>query len=276
MVQSNHPLSPRNQSDKEEHTNTSIDEFVLKLLNYYVTVELLLLKKLSNEFSLSVNSSTTEQQQNTFSSCDQNLVKLVLPHVSDVEQIYRRKVKNTKMQTCKLIDAGFNHVLVTRPRSGALFSFGATHFGVLGHNGPLMTSSPAMSQQHSAPKQVEFFALLNREADAESQLSDGDEFYPKLGSNLDDDDVDAPAKSRAAISVLSVACGKTHSMVLTDCGLYTWGSSKYGQLGLGRDQLVIISFSFFCKSLCMWVKVFLAEFKPVTITSRLKRTLNQH
>ncbi len=102
-----------------------------------------------------------------------------------------------------------------------------------------MTSSPAMSQQHSAPKQVEFFALLNREADAESQLSDGDEFYPKLGSNLDDGDEDAPAKSRAAISVLSVACGKTHSMVLTDCGLYTWGSSKYGQLGLGRDQLVI-------------------------------------
>ncbi len=35
------------------------------------------------------------------------------------------------------------------------------------------------------------------------------------------------------IKVLSVAAGRAHSMALTDCGLYVWGSSKHGQLGLG-------------------------------------------
>uniref|UniRef100_A0A1B6CWH0 RCC1-like domain-containing protein n=1 Tax=Clastoptera arizonana TaxID=38151 RepID=A0A1B6CWH0_9HEMI len=35
------------------------------------------------------------------------------------------------------------------------------------------------------------------------------------------------------IQVLSVACGKAHTLALTDNGLYSWGSSKYGQLGIG-------------------------------------------
>jgi alpha-tubulin suppressor-like RCC1 family protein len=90
--------------------------------------------------------------------------------------------------------------------------------------------------------QVEFFAQLNRESGnlgETSSLSDVDDFFPKLGPDPDDD-ADRN-KTRVAISVLSVACGKTHSMALTDCGLYTWGSSKYGQLGLGRDKLVRIT-----------------------------------
>ena len=84
--------------------------------------------------------------------------------------------------------------------------------------------------------QVEFFAQLNREANGnDSTPTDGDDFYKKLEHDLNYQD---PARSRVAINILSVACGKTHSLALTDCGLYTWGSSKYGQLGLGRDKLV--------------------------------------
>jgi hypothetical protein len=41
----------------------------------------------------------------------------------------------------------------------------------------------------------------------------------------------------ADIKVVSVACGKSHSLALTDNGLYAWGSSKHGQLGLGRQRL---------------------------------------
>ena len=37
--------------------------------------------------------------------------------------------------------------------------------------------------------------------------------------------------------VISVACGRAHSLALTDNGLYTWGSSKHGQLGLGRHNV---------------------------------------
>ena len=39
------------------------------------------------------------------------------------------------------------------------------------------------------------------------------------------------------VRVISVACGKSHSLALTDNGLYTWGSSKHGQLGLGRHNV---------------------------------------
>ncbi|KAK3924364.1 Ultraviolet-B receptor UVR8 [Frankliniella fusca] len=34
--------------------------------------------------------------------------------------------------------------------------------------------------------------------------------------------------------VLSVACGQNHTLALTENGLYSWGSSMYGQLGLGN------------------------------------------
>ena len=140
---------------------SSIDEFILKLLNYYVTVELLILKKLSNEIA------TSNSTNQTFSTCDPNLVKLILPPVmSTVDKQSVGKAKNRKMQTCKLVDAGFSHVLIARPKSGALFSFGSTHFGVLAHNGPLMTSAAAMTQQHSAPKQVLFVFQLKSHSTA--------------------------------------------------------------------------------------------------------------
>ena len=43
--------------------------------------------------------------------------------------------------------------------------------------------------------------------------------------------------SSAKIKVLSVSCGKAHSLALTESGLYSWGSSKHGQLGLGPQRL---------------------------------------
>ena len=176
-------------SSSSESTN---DSFVVKLLNYFVTVELLLIKKLSSE-ALADNSGV-------FSTWDPNLVKLVLT------------------------------------KSGTLYSFGSTHFGVLGHGfGPsLITSLPASAQlQHSAPKQVEFFAQLNRD---NLEADEPDEICSKVSRQESDEEDSAAARS--AISVLAVAAGKTHSMALTDCGLYVWGSSKYGQLGLGKEKLV--------------------------------------
>lgn len=43
--------------------------------------------------------------------------------------------------------------------------------------------------------------------------------------------------SASKIQVFSVTCGRAHSMALTSCGLYVWGSSKHGQLGLGSQRL---------------------------------------
>ncbi|XP_070558000.1 uncharacterized protein [Ptychodera flava] len=38
------------------------------------------------------------------------------------------------------------------------------------------------------------------------------------------------------IKVLSVACGREHTLVLCQQGVYGWGSSKYGQVGIGSTQ----------------------------------------
>ncbi|GAB6021148.1 hypothetical protein CHUAL_003779 [Chamberlinius hualienensis] len=35
------------------------------------------------------------------------------------------------------------------------------------------------------------------------------------------------------IRVISVSCGATHTVAITDVGVYAWGSNRYGQLGLG-------------------------------------------
>ena len=36
------------------------------------------------------------------------------------------------------------------------------------------------------------------------------------------------------VGVLSVSCGKQHSLSLTTAGVFSWGCNKFGQLGLGQ------------------------------------------
>ena len=36
------------------------------------------------------------------------------------------------------------------------------------------------------------------------------------------------------MEVLSVSCGRSHTLAVTNNGVYAWGSSRFGQLGLGR------------------------------------------
>lgn len=42
--------------------------------------------------------------------------------------------------------------------------------------------------------------------------------------------------SKSSFKVVAVSCGKTHSLALTNYGVYVWGSSRYGQLGLGPKR----------------------------------------
>ncbi|GIY76864.1 hypothetical protein CDAR_513182 [Caerostris darwini] len=44
---------------------------------------------------------------------------------------------------------------------------------------------------------------------------------------------------RLQVNVLVVSCGALHSLALTDFGLFGWGSSRYGQLGLGELQQTV-------------------------------------
>ncbi|XP_018572762.1 uncharacterized protein LOC108912084 isoform X2 [Anoplophora glabripennis] len=40
--------------------------------------------------------------------------------------------------------------------------------------------------------------------------------------------------SELKVKVLSISCGRKHTLALTDYGVYSWGSNAYGQLGLGH------------------------------------------
>lgn len=40
--------------------------------------------------------------------------------------------------------------------------------------------------------------------------------------------------TNVSVKVVQVACGKQHSLALTDAGLYSWGSNQFGQLGVGK------------------------------------------
>jgi hypothetical protein len=42
-----------------------------------------------------------------------------------------------------------------------------------------------------------------------------------------------PLSALRGLRVVQVACGRSHSLALTDCGVYSWGSNRYGQLGTG-------------------------------------------
>ncbi|XP_015916558.2 uncharacterized protein [Parasteatoda tepidariorum] len=45
-----------------------------------------------------------------------------------------------------------------------------------------------------------------------------------------------PILLQLQVNVLSVSCGALHTLALTDYGLFSWGSSRFGQLGVGEVQ----------------------------------------
>ena len=179
-----------NGSSKEQHQGSSgggggdnNSDFGLLLINFYVTVQLMALKKSSN--------------------CDVTLVNKVLMQDQLRPSLISSTIKLPPIVKirCKsnLMAAGSSHVLLIRPKSGQLMSWGAFASGVLGHSTTL--------SRFSSPKPVDFFAGMNK------------------GGHV-------------RLTVISVSCGKAHSMALTDCGLYTWGSSKHGQLGHGQKVIM--------------------------------------
>lgn len=155
-------------------------ELGLMLINFYITVQLLYNKK------------------KLFNTCDTTLVKKLWEKVKatpiDINQELRPLIKIRAKKN--LMAAGVFHVLLIRPKSGQLLSWGSTQGSILGHSSSI--------SRYSGPKPVELFHGLYKQR----------------------------------LNVICVAAGRAHSMALTDCGLYAWGSSKHGQLGLGNKVLM--------------------------------------
>ncbi len=169
-----------NDNDGQKDDN-EVNSFALMLVNFFITVQLLYLKK---------NNATKRG-----GGCDPDLVKLV---VKKSGKNVSSDVTSGSDIACraKVMATGQAHVLLLRPQSGALLSWGSSQYGVLGH-------AASVTTRFSTPKPVDFFYQIG-----------------------------------AKVKVLAIACGRAHSLALTDCGLYAWGNSKHGQLGLGRQVLM--------------------------------------
>ena len=139
---------------------------------------------------------------------------------------------------CSLLATGPNHVLLNRLGGNVVMSWGCAEFGALGHN-----NLTATNVRFSPPREVSFLRSINNVYTISKKTSsdDGDDFeYRDIASADSTCQFEADNESMnnlsPPITVFSLACGKTHSLALTDRGLYSWGSSKYGQLGLGYTR----------------------------------------
>ena len=160
----------------------------------------------------------------------------------------RSNLNNIKLKremtksSCSLLATGPNHVLLNRPGGNIVMSWGSSEHGALGHVNTTSTS------RFSPPREVAFLRALNStHSIAKTCTNDESEEYEyndissqecsgdfTLGYKLPQNEI--LNSLCPTITVFSLACGKTHSLALTDRGVYAWGSSKYGQLGLGTHR----------------------------------------
>jgi hypothetical protein len=135
---------------------TLLDDFSIKVIDYYISVQLSIIKRLT----VTSQDAFDNGDVNCISTFDPDLVKLVKPSKTDTQS--KKKLAVPSKATCRLVSAGSGHVLLIRPKSGLVLSFGATHYGVLGHSVPVK-ALPGVGTvpQHSPPQPVDLFAKVS-------------------------------------------------------------------------------------------------------------------
>lgn len=131
-----------------------LDDFSTKIIDYYISVQLAIIKRLT----VSTQEAFDTGDIISISTFDPDLVKLVKP---TKQNPLKKKITIPTRATCRLVSAGSGHVLLIRPKSGLVLSFGATHYGVLGHSVPVK-ALPGVGTvaQHSSPQPVDLFAKV--------------------------------------------------------------------------------------------------------------------
>lgn len=149
------------------------------------------------------------------------------------------------------VSCGDTHTLVAT-KSGALFSFGRNQNGQLG-NGSLVDCLE--------PQQVESLAeekVIEVACGAEHSVcctEDGRVYawgWGRYGNIGDGDTHDRQRPTRVLglndVKITKIACGWRHTLAIDESGsVFSWGWSKYGQLGHGDHRYVCIDAIWTCR-----------------------------
>ncbi len=184
--------------DEEEEEELRAMEVPRALLNLTVSAVLALLKKRKAAAAATM----TKNGNNATSELLQQQQKTVCDIVP--KRYATKSEKNSRDEPPQVrqvrLSAGAGHVLYTYRGGSELVTWGASAGGVLG-KGATATRFCGAQRVSVSPR------------------------CPIFGGG-----------GGGGVRVRSVACGKAHSLALTDAGLFAWGSSAFGQLGLGRTR----------------------------------------
>ncbi|XP_046455571.1 probable E3 ubiquitin-protein ligase HERC4 isoform X2 [Daphnia pulex] len=136
------------------------------------------------------------------------------------------------------VGCGENHTILVM-KDGKLFSFGLNDYGQLGHGRSRTRAEPVDGLEAHNITQV---ACGAQHTLAQNEWGEvfawGSNSNGQLGLNVEESMMPTPkmVKSLATKQVVQIACGRSHSMALTNVGeIYCWGSNSHGQLGLGSS-----------------------------------------
>uniref|UniRef100_A0A0P5J2E5 E3 ubiquitin-protein ligase HERC3 n=1 Tax=Daphnia magna TaxID=35525 RepID=A0A0P5J2E5_9CRUS len=136
------------------------------------------------------------------------------------------------------VGCGDNHTVLVM-EDGKLYSFGSNDFGQLGHGRSRTRAELVDGLEAHNITQV---ACGAQHTLAQNEWGEifawGSNSSGQLGLNVEESIMPTPkmVKSLATKQVVQIACGRSHSMALTNVGeIYCWGSNSHGQLGLGSS-----------------------------------------
>jgi len=163
-------------------------------------------------------------------------------------------VSALELKSIKRVSAGLGHS-VALDENGLLYSWGNGEFGQLGLDRSVRRGGSACKdadlRDHTIPRPVKELThvVITQIACGDNHtlaLSDLGTVYswgdsstgatglsPLLGEAIS---IPTILEDLYAVPVCSIKAGSSHSLALTACGsVYSWGSSKYGQLGQGGE-----------------------------------------